>query len=143
MTPRQQMYVDLARAGFSQRDIAGLCGVTRSAVSRTMQRAGTPPAPTRTPSNRVQPDDAVLGAWRELLVMGETTREKMAEHFGVNVSTVWRWIPGTGEKTGRKPAQEASTRPGPEPERELRSQQRREAEAAKRAALLAELEAIR
>ena len=143
MTPRQQMYADLARAGFSQRDIASLCGVTRSAVCRTMQRAGTPPAPKPNPRNRVHPDDTVLGAWRELLTIGETTREKMAEHFGVNLSTVWRWIPGTGEKTGRKPAQEATTRPGPEPERQQRSQQRREAEAAKRAALRAELEAIR
>jgi transposase len=141
VSPRRERYAELAGAGVNQRDIAAALGVTKSAVSKALSRAGIG-TPRMTPSNSRKPTGTLLNEWREKLATGNATRADMANHFGVTLSTTHRWVGAVGAKPGpakgsSKPAVEYIAKPVGNAEQ--RSLQRRQREALKRAALLGEI----
>jgi len=144
---RLQQYVDLAAEGFTHRAIAERLGVSHSSVSKALARAGVTSKHRAPPANKVQPSKELLEQWRVKLSTREVTRLEMAAHFGVSTSTVCRWIEPVGAKSGPRPGSPGMKSTAyirkPPSDSEVRSQQRRDREAKKRAALLAEMGAQR
>lgn len=143
MTPRQQLYADLAAAGLSQTEIGKQCGVHPHAVCKALARARKDQPSPYVRGNRVRPADAVLAKWREMIANGESTHKALAREFAVSLKTTYVWIPvgcGRGKHVRIKKNKAAECI---DLGTAQRSRDRREREAAKRSQLLAQLQEIR